>query len=290
MLPIFAAAAAAVCGTAIYTYFMLGWERYMSGWHSGPGNFSSTLLVLLPCALMTGWWARQSATSAAARHVPVLLVVLFLVAGYTAQSRTLWLAFAAEITACAFLLALRAAKNGGRRRVLSASALVVAVAATASVAMTTYVHLEREAVGGARAVTHDPPLALWAEVVDNIRERPWLGYGFGRGMLRSSLREELKEAQLWHAHNIFLDTALQVGLVGVVLLLVLLAATLREGWRTARDPSPAAAACGVALLGVVVGMLVRNMTDFLLIRQNALLFWCVVGVLLAWGARFRAAR
>ena len=55
MLPAFAAAAAAVCGTALYTYFALGWERYSSGWHSGPGNFSSTLLVLMPCALMTAW-------------------------------------------------------------------------------------------------------------------------------------------------------------------------------------------------------------------------------------------
>jgi O-antigen ligase len=108
-------------------------------------------------------------------------------------------------------------------------------------------------------------------------------------MLRVDLKSELEKPQLWHAHNLFLDTALQVGLPGVVLLLLLLAAMFRQGWLLALDPSPRAMACGIAVLAVLVGMLVRNMTDVLLVRQNALLFWGVVGVLLAWGAPQRAA-
>jgi hypothetical protein len=32
-------------------------------------------------------------------------------------------------------------------------------------------------------------------------------------------------------------------------------------------------------------MVVRNSTDTLLVRQNALLYWGVVGVLLAWGGQ-----
>jgi hypothetical protein len=65
---------------------------------------------------------------------------------------------------------------------------------------------------------------------------------------------------------------------------------VRCGWRYARDRDDAVAACGFALLGVVAGMLVRNMTDFLLVRQNALLFWGAVGVLTAFGARPWQAR
>jgi O-antigen ligase len=287
MLPVFAAAATAVCGVALYLYFGRGWEHYLSGWQGGPGNFSSTVVVLMPCALMAAWYAHQAAWSATARYLPILLAALLLVAAYTAESRTIWLALAAQIVAGALLLALRA-NNGGKRRALAVG-VFAAAAVAASVAMTAHVQLKREAGGAARAVTQDPRLALWAEVVDSIRERPWLGYGFGRGMLRTELREELKEAQLWHAHNLFLDVALQVGLPGLALLLWLLGATLREGWRMARDASPLFAACGTALVTLVLGMLARNMTDVLLVRQNALLFWGLVGVLLAWGARFRAA-
>jgi hypothetical protein len=56
------------------------------------------------------------------------------------------------------------------------------------------------------------------------------------------------------------------------------------GWRSAREPEELKAVCGIALIGVVTGMVVRNMTDTLLVRQNALLFWGIVGVLLAWAS------
>jgi hypothetical protein len=41
----------------------------------------------------------------------------------------------------------------------------------------------------------------------------------------------------------------------------------------------------MALLGVLAGMIARNMTDSLLIRQNALLFWGATGALLALAAK-----
>jgi O-antigen ligase len=103
-------------------------------------------------------------------------------------------------------------------------------------------------------------------------------------MLREYQQEEFKglDRNLWHAHNILLEALVQTGMPGLLLLLLLLAAIAREGWRAARGPAELPAACGIALLGVLAGMLARNMTDSLLVRQNALLFWGVVGVLLAW--------
>ena len=44
-LPIAGAAAAVVCAIALYE-FGRGWEHYVVGWHSGPGDHSSALLVL----------------------------------------------------------------------------------------------------------------------------------------------------------------------------------------------------------------------------------------------------
>jgi O-antigen ligase len=280
LLLIVGAAAFAVCANAIYTF-----PRIMDGWSGGPGNLSSALLVLLPCTAATAWYARRAAWPAAFRAAPILLAVGALAAASTALSRTFWLALAAQIASMALLLAVQ---RSGARTYRTATVLLAATAiALAAAAMTFRVQTEREALG-ARVMEEDPRLVLWKEVAERIEQRPWTGYGFGRGMLRVDLRDELKVAQLWHAHNLFLDTALQLGLPGVALLLVLLAATLREGWRMARDASPVTTACGMALVAVVVGMLARNMTDVLLVRQNALLYWGVIGVLLAWGARSRA--
>jgi O-antigen ligase len=149
---------------------------------------------------------------------------------------------------------------------------------------------ERSGVS-ANALHQDSRLALWPKVVEYIEARPLTGYGFGRGVLGARLQEDLGEVDhhLWHAHNIFLEVLLQLGVPGAALLLVLLGAIAREGWRAARDLDQAGAACGIALLAIVAGMLVRNMTDTLLVRQNALLFWGVTGLLLGTTLRTQMA-
>jgi O-antigen ligase len=163
--------------------------------------------------------------------------------------------------------------------------LAVLVLAAASSALFVRVQDEREEGQTARALASDPRLTLWPVVLDRVAQKPLTGYGFGRGIERGTLREEAGESQLWHAHNLFLDLMLQTGLPGVLFFAFLLLALAREGWRCAREAEPAAAALGMALLGVLAGMVIRNLTDTLLVRQNALLFWGVMGVLLAWGGR-----
>ena len=149
---------------------------------------------------------------------------------------------------------------------------------------------ERVEARVAMPLSGDPRLALWPEVLERIGERPMLGYGFGRGMLRAALRKELNDGSLWHSHNLVLDVALQSGGIGLLLLGALLFLTLRHGWRLVFSEDGAAAACGIAVVVVVVGMVMRNMTDVLWVRQNALLYWGIVGTLLAVGsARSRLA-
>jgi O-antigen ligase len=132
-------------------------------------------------------------------------------------------------------------------------------------------------------------LLLWPEIAGQIGERPLTGYGFGRGLLRDPLRADFGalDSYLWHAHNIVLEALLQLGIPGLLLLLLLLGMLVREGWRYARSMDERTMACGFVLIAMVAGMLVRNMTDTLFVRQNALLFWGMAGVLLglplSWG-------
>jgi O-antigen ligase len=273
-LPVLGAAGVLLCANAIYVA-----APGAEGWFGGPGNLSSALLILIPCASAAAWYGWHAAWPAVWRAAPIIVLVGSLAAGYSAQSRTFWVALSAQVACTALLLFAQRAKVASRR---AASGLLAAAVVLGAAAMTLHVQSEREALG-AHVIEEDPRLRLWQEVSERIEARPWTGYGFGRGMLRVDLKNELGKPQLWHAHNLFMDTALQLGVPGVVLLFALLAAIFRQGWRLARDPSPRAAACGIALLAVLVGMLVRNMTDVLLIRQNALLFWGVLGALLALG-------
>jgi O-antigen ligase len=280
-----AVGAALACSSALWAFASGLPPESSAGWHGGPGDHTAALLTLMPCTLAVLWYARQAHWPRTALWAIALLIVLFLASAYATQNRTVWLGFALEVAVFAAVLAVR--RSTDRRAQLTiALAGAALVAATATVVL--LVQAEREATG-AFSMSADPRFSIWPKATQYIEHRPLTGYGFGRGLLRERLPAEAHHELAWHAHNLFLDLALQVGLTGLVLFVVLLAATLRQGLRFAADTSPATAACGMALIAVLAGMLTRNMTDVLFVRQNSLLFWGVSGVLLAWGARWRTA-
>lgn len=278
--------AIAVCGTALYE-FSRGWDRYLVGRHGGPGDHSSALLILMPCVALAGWYASRKRLKGHIGAACFLAALLF-ASAYTTLNRTLWLGFALQFGLLGLLLLLRA--RIGRVKLLAPVLAVAAIAGGAAVVLS--IQADRQALGVARPVQEDPRLALWPQIAAHIAERPLTGHGFGRGMLRDALLKEFKDydGHLWHAHNLFLEALLQVGAPGLALLLFLLFAVARAAWHRAQDPDDLAAACGMAALAVLAGMVMRNMTDTLLVRQNALLFWGSIGVLLGLtqGLRSRA--
>jgi O-antigen ligase len=238
---------------------------------------------MMPCALMAGWYGRRAGWKRVELS-SVGLAALLLIAAYTTLNRTIWFGFAGQLLLLGALLAVRGRTSLGPRVKVMGAALAILVVATGAV-VTSRIQAEREAADPAAALAKDPRFTLWPEVLEHIKARPLTGYGFGRGLLRQSLSDGLKRPLQWHAHNLFLDTVLQVGIPGLLLLVLLLGATLREGWRMARAPDDLSVACGLAVIGVVAGMVVRNMTDTLWVRQNALLYWSVLGVLFALARR-----
>jgi O-antigen ligase len=289
MVPIVALAAIAVVAVALYS-FASGWEHYLVGLHGGPGDHSSALLTLMPCVVMAGWYARRTQAAFHVQASVVVLAVLLTLSAYATLNRTIWLGFAIQLGLLALLLHSRRAGPAWstRRKVIAVAS--IAVVAVAAVGALLAVQAEREATGGT-SLGGDHRLLLWPQIIEQVQEQPYTGYGFGRGLLRKPLRAEFGalDGQLWHAHNIALEALVQVGAPGLGLLVFLLGSVIVAGWQSARSADRLAAACGMALLAVVAGMLVRNMTDTLLVRQNALLFWGVTGVLLAW-ARLPVSR
>ncbi|HZN85440.1 MAG TPA: O-antigen ligase family protein [Burkholderiales bacterium] len=281
VLPVLGITITAAIAIALWTYSR-GWTEYLVGWHSGPGDHSSALLTLLPCLAMAAWYGSRAGWARPVRVLMPLLAVLFAASAYFTLNRTLWLGFAVQLMLLGGLLLMRSDRfqraRLTRQRILSACVALIAVISLAFFS----IQATREATGTGKALQADPRLLLWPEVVEQIAERPLVGYGFGRGLLREPLREDFGtlDSHLWHTHNIVLEALVQGGLSGLVLLALLLGMLLREGWRYARSADERTMACGIALIGVVAGMVVRNMTDTLFVRQNSLFFWGMAGVLL----------
>lgn len=78
---------------------------------------------------------------------------------------------------------------------------------------------------------------IWEASFDAFIRQPWLGHGFGGLFFREQVSVET--AEIWrqvgfdnsHAHNGPLDMALQIGLVGLAIFLVLWVSTYRRGWQ-----------------------------------------------------------
>jgi O-antigen ligase len=284
------AAVAGVCLIAGYEYF-LNRGHYEFGLHGGSGNLTSALITLVPCLLLASWLSRTGVASARAGALAWVCLGFAALGAYTTLNRTIWIALSIQVFLAGALILWRPHndRRPGKRKLFgsAAAAAVVAVAAVVTIVQVQEERMERlRQSTGKEAVADrhgDPRLQIWPYAVDIVRERPWLGMGYGRGIARKPLNDRFTVRQIWHAHNLVLETAIQVGIPGAVLLLALIGITAVYGFRYFRSRNTIRAACGIAVLCIVTGMLLRNMTDVLWVRQNSLLYWGIIGMLFGMG-------
>ena len=127
-------------------------------------------------------------------------------------------------------------------------------------------------------------LELWDAALDHLRRHPFQGLGFGRESYSKKF-PDVKDPNpmMWHAHNTYLNLALELGLQGLAVFLFLLYRILRHLWpggglsfykqQRADLAGPIVAATWV----MTAGYLMRNITDDLYNNDAALLFWLLVG-------------
>jgi exopolysaccharide production protein ExoQ len=112
---------------------------------------------------------------------------------------------------------------------------------------------------------------LWAAALDKIWERPWLGYGYGafwRGW--SSESADVWNVVRWqapHSHNGFLDLWLDLGLLGLSAFALSFLGTC---WRAVQWVRQTKTAEGLWPLAYLTFLLLANMTESSLLRQNSL--------------------
>jgi O-antigen ligase len=139
-------------------------------------------------------------------------------------------------------------------------------------------------------VAEDIRLGQLGPVLHRIAESPAAGAGFGRGVLSKAHRDLIPESntQFWHAHNVFLNYGLEMGVPGMLALAWVFVSLLREYWRLYAGQDRVASLLGVAGLTLVAGMLLRNQVNDMFVRDEAILFWALNGMLLGLGRRLRS--
>jgi exopolysaccharide production protein ExoQ len=187
---------------------------------------------------------------------------------YLSQSRTSWVSALAGIVCCGVVRAMY------RRPAIG----VVVVAWIFLLALPGMLLVMRDLSVLTSLIGKDATLTgrvdLWNVVLPYGDQRPWFGYGYGAFWIEDSPRTQ----EIWnalnsykppHAHNGWIETYLELGLIGCAVVAVQLLQMLKDA---ARASSQGRDVDAPYMLLVVVMMLIFNMVEADLIRAPAL-FW-----------------
>jgi len=284
-----AGGALAFLGQAVQDYLPVMFMRHAVD--AGAGPFSTHLVLLLPLLFALDWpppWGLDHRP----RMLSLALCVL-LVAAWYSGNRIVWLAFAAQLgvglVTWKRLPATPREHAAALRRLAVIAAVAIGVAFAASLAERFERNLLHD-TGVPAGLEHDLRPKIWAVAWNRFLEAPWLGHGFGREILATSFEPltppGVNHPELRHAHDTFIDMALEVGAVGLAAFVLVLALLVRRYVGMLAEPR--LAPLGMIGLALIAGFVVKNLTDDFLHRHNALVFWSINAMLLGL-ARSHAA-
>lgn len=276
-----AASLFALSFTNVALWFTTGNTVGARYFYNGVGAYTTYLVTVFPFIVLLFFRIpARGITRVMLRTVPFV----FLIPAYFSGNRWVWVVLAVTGLVLFPLFAFKARNKAQRVGAAAALSLLIGLSTVLF-----FYSLERRLAAQAQAsvvdgtIAADPRPRLWRFVAEEIAEQPWTGAGFGRGSFDRVFPQWKKEnSVLFHAHNMFLDAGIQMGVPGMLVMLLLFGAVIREYWRLYKNDQQLIhwiGACGIAM---VVGVVLKNMTDEFFRRDLALLFWALVGMSLGY--------
>jgi O-antigen ligase len=129
-----------------------------------------------------------------------------------------------------------------------------------------------EEVGGSTTLR----IEAWKFAFQKIKENPVLGYGLGRDNFTKKF-PQLKEKfgpTLFHAHSIFLDITLQMGIGGLIVFLLLIFKILKIHWHSFKqEKTTFQGYLALSIIVITIVFFVRNLFDTLFVSDSAAFIW-----------------
>ena len=258
-------------------------------------QLAGALVLYLPlaAALVAGWPFRRRRSAARFLVLGACGAFLGVIGGVLllTQSRSGWIGAAAGGLALVTLWGL----TGRRRWMRILGAVVPVVTCLALVGGVLYVgpgqiedlltgtgtDASMETVAG--SVTLAGRVEIWSRALYAIQDFPFTGCGLGTFRRVVHILYPLfmtsPDSDIAHAHNIFLQTALDLGLPGLIAYLALLGLALVVCWRWAQWGDRLYRATALGLAAVLVGFHAYGLTDAVALGSKpGVVFWMALGL------------
>ncbi|MCF8031744.1 MAG: O-antigen ligase family protein [Desulfarculaceae bacterium] len=248
--------------------------------HSGYGTLGTYLVLVWPFLLLAPlvWnapWAKAAW---------VALIACSGLVAYVTYNRAAWLTMVLQAALCLIMVS----RHRLRMSLIMLAAGVLAVgmllAAPGSRHGENWSMLLKDPLktGG----TAGDLIAAWRHSWRQIKKDPFLGIGLGRHSFSKAYPEFRRTHQplLWHAHNTFVDLTLQLGVQGLIAILLIMGVLVWALWpHSPPQGGQTAVAFGAAAAAMVIGFCVRNLFDDFFVDDTGMMFWLLAG--LALGGR-----
>ena len=272
---------AVISGSALLGADLRKGEWPSDAYYGGVGGVSNYLVTVGPVLALT-------VTLFGRRHSSKWLALLGLAFGAVAllsAQRALWPALGLQAAlGCVWLWQVRGVAVGPVRVALTGTILLALIGAGIYVS-------EQYRTGGNPespvAMGKDLRPRVWKKVGEEILAHPLSGAGFGLGVM-SKAYPALLPAEgkvFWHPHNLVLNYGISAGVPGMVAVVALFAALAWRFWQLALRGERLARLTGLAGAAMVAGVLARNMANDFFVRDGALLFWALAGMLFGYALR-----
>lgn len=133
--------------------------------------------------------------------------------------------------------------------------------------------------------TANARVAVWRVALKQVAEHPFHGAGLGRYSFAAKY-SQFRRTDIWHTHNTFLNTAVQLGLQGLAALLFILWRIGRTYWIGIKEGEGGTRLLFIAFFVFAFGFFTRNMFDDLFVDDNSEMFWFLTGLAFAVFLRF----
>ena len=279
-------ASAVVAAAIAMVHFLRGLDPYPVGAiYAGALSNAGYVATVLP------FLAAAAILESGKRRVAMIgVILLLLLMAYGTTNRGVWLYLLVELAVFGGLYLIRADLPPKTKTKVIAMMVAAAILGTGVLFFAAKGRLglqggPSEVIAGTAKADLRPQ--LWKDSIDWIRERPFTGAGFGTMVLGKEFQEQQQNLNHTHAHNIILNYALQLGLLGPVVLIFLFYSVAREFWKLIKSSDKELQTLGIAGMAMVSGILAAGMIEDLFGRHLGWLFWALTGMILGYASNVR---
>jgi putative inorganic carbon (hco3(-)) transporter len=210
------------------------------------------------------------------------------------KSRAGWIGLAVAVTALGLMLIALEASRRVKKAVLVAAGVALVVLVVAG-AVLVPAQLQRAASGvqseqqvgeALQQLSLDARIEIWSRALYALQDFPFTGVGLGTFRRVVNLLYPLflvsPDTDIGHAHNIFLQAGVDLGLGGLISYIALLLVAVVAAWGSARTGKGAPRLLALGLLASLIGLHVYGLADALALGSKpGLALWMVLGLIAA---------